>query len=180
MAAIQKLTGAKVWVNAPDAPVMGDGGSSDYAFGNGVVTFEPVKVDSLLKDGNVIRFGNSELVMISHPGHTRGSCSYLLKTADSMRSYTVLIANLPTIVVEKKFADVTEYAGIARDYKTTFASLKSLRFDLWVASHASQFGLHQKHGTGSNYKPSAFNDRAGYNKAIADLQKQYDLHLKKQ
>jgi metallo-beta-lactamase class B len=180
MAAIQKLTGAAVWVNAPEAPVMADGGSSDYALANGVATFEPVKADSLLKDGAVIRLGNVELVMLSHPGHTKGSCSYLLKTRDSVRSYTVLIANLPTIVIEKPFADVTAYPGIAKDYKTTFASLKSLRFDLWVASHASQFNLHQKRSPGDGYNPSVFNDRAGYNRALAGLQEQYEAHLKKQ
>ena len=179
LAAIQRLTGAKVWVNAPDDPVMRDGGSTDYAFGNGVSTFEPVKSDSLLKNGAVIRLDGAELVMLSHPGHTKGSCSYLLKTKDSARAYTVLIANLPTIVIEKAFADVIEYAGIARDYKTTFASLKSIRFDLWVASHASQFNLHQKRSPGDGYQPSRFNDRAGFNKAVADLEKQYNLHLKK-
>ncbi|MDB5205013.1 MAG: bla [Flavisolibacter sp.] len=177
MAAIQKTIGSKVWVNAPEAPVMADGGSSDYALGNGAPTFEPVKADSLLKNGAVIRLGDAELVMLSHPGHTKGSCSYLLKTKDSVRSYTVLIANLPTIVIEKKFADVTQYAGIAKDYKTTLASLKSVRFDLWVASHASQFSLHQKRSPGDGYHPSLFNDRAGYEKAIADLQKQYETHL---
>ncbi|HVF96992.1 MAG TPA: subclass B3 metallo-beta-lactamase [Flavisolibacter sp.] len=180
MTAIQKATGAKIWVNAPEAPVMKDGGRSDYASGNGVPLFEPVKVDSLLNHGDVIRLGDAKLVMLSHPGHTKGSCSYLLRTKDSKRSYTVLIANLPTIVTEKKFEEVTAYPGIAADYAATFASLKGLRFDLWVASHASQFGLHRKHKYGDGYKPSAFSDRAGYDKAIDDLEKQYKAHLKKQ
>jgi metallo-beta-lactamase class B len=180
MAEIKKITGAKVWVNTPDAPVMADGGSSDYAFGNGIPTFEPVKADSLLKDGDTIRLGGTELVMLSHPGHTKGSCSYLLKTADEKRSYTVLIANLPTIVTDKKFADVATYAGIEKDYAATFASLKRVKFDLWAASHASQFGLHQKHKPGDRYNPSAFSDRAGFEKAVAALQNQYKAHLKKQ
>jgi metallo-beta-lactamase class B len=179
MATIQRLTGAKVWVNAPDARVMADGGSSDYAFGTGISTFEPVKADSLLKDGDTIRLGDAELVMLSHPGHTKGSCSYLLTTKDSTQLYTVLIANLPTIVTEKKFRDVTEYPGIAADYARTFGSLKSLRFDLWVASHASQFRLHHKHKPGDQYNPLAFRDRAGYEKAVADLQRQYEAHLKR-
>lgn len=179
MAEIKKLTGAKVCVNAPDAPVMADGGSSDYAFGNGIATFEPVKADSLLKDGETIRLGGTELVMLSHPGHTKGSCSYLLKTRDGKRSYKVLIANLPTIVIDQKFADVKSYPGIEKDYAGTFASLKNLKFDLWVASHASQFDLHKKHKPGDAYNPSVFNDRPGFDKAVADLEKQYEAHLKK-
>jgi metallo-beta-lactamase class B len=180
MAAIKKETGAKVWVNAPDATAMADGGASDYALGTGVPAFEPIKADSLLMDGAIIRLGDAELTMLSHPGHTRGSCSYLLKTRDSVRSYTVLIANLPTIVTDKKFADVTAYPTLAADYTRSFASLKSQRFDLWVASHASQFGLHKKHRPGDGYNPAAFNDKGGCDKAVADLQKQFELHLKKQ
>ena len=180
MATIKKMTGAKLWVNGPEAAVVRDGGRSDYAMGTGVPFFEPVKVDSLLKHGDTIKLGDAVLVMLSHPGHTKGSCSYLLKTRDEKRWYTVLIANLPTIVTEKKFADETDYPSIAKDYATTFASMKSLNFDLWVASHASQFGLHRKHKPGDKYNPAVFNDRAGYDKAIADLQKQYEAHLKKQ
>jgi metallo-beta-lactamase class B len=179
IAEIKKLTGAKVWVNAPDAPVLADGGSSDYAFGKGVVSFEPTIADSLLKDGDTIRLGDAALVMISHPGHTKGSCSYLLKTKDDKQWYSVLIANLPTIVIEKSFADVKDYPGIAADYAKTFASLKSLRFDLWVASHASQFDLHRKHKPRDRYNPFAFEDRAGFDKAVAELQKEYEIHLRK-
>lgn len=179
MAAVKKATGAKLWVNAPDAPVMADGGSDDYALGTGVPSFEPVKADSLLKHGDTIKLGDVKLLMLSHPGHTKGSCSYLLKTADKERTYTVLIANLPTIVTEKKFSEIPAYPGIAKDYAATFTSLKSLRFDLWVASHAGQFGLHRKHKPGDKYNPSAFSDKAGFEKAVGDLEKEYEEHLKK-
>jgi len=179
MATIKKMTGAKLWVNAPDAPVMADGGSTDYALGTGVPSFEPLKADSLLKDGDVVWLGGMELTMISHPGHTKGSCSYLLKTKDEKKSYAVLIANLPTIVTEKKFSEIKEYPGIADDYAKTFASLKELKFDLWVASHASQFHLHHKHKLNDKYNPAAFRDKAGFDKAVAALEKAYETHLRK-
>lgn len=179
MAEIKKLTGADVWVNAPDASVMADGGSSDYAFGTGVPSFAPVAADSLLNDGDIIRLGNAELKLLSHPGHTKGSCSYLLKTKDGSQSYTVLIANLPSIVIEKKFADVTDYPTIEKDYARTFASLKNLTFDLWVASHAGQFGLHRKRKPGDKYNPVGFRDHQGFAKAVAVLEGQYKAHLKR-
>jgi metallo-beta-lactamase class B len=179
MAAIHKMTGAKIWVNAPDAPAMADGGSTDYALGTGIPSFEPVKVDSLLHDGDTIRMGATALVMLSHPGHTKGSCSYLVKTRDAQQSYTVLIANLPTIVTDKKFAAVTTYPGIASDYAKTLAAMKALDFDLWVASHASQFELHRKRTSGDRYHPRAFDDRPGYDKSLANLEKEYKAHLEK-
>lgn len=179
MAAIKKMTGAKVWVNAPDAAVMADGGASDYAFGSGVASFAPVKADSLLKDGDTIRLGNVTMVMLNHPGHTKGSCSFLVKTKDEKKAYTVLIANLPTIIVDQKFDDVKAYPGIAADYQHTLSSLKAVRFDLWVASHASQFDLHSKRKPGDPYNPAIFSDKTSFYNAVADLEKQYKEHLKK-
>ena len=177
MAAIRERTGARFWVNAPEAPVILDGGSTDYALGTGVAFFTPMKADSLLKDGDTIRLGDAELVMLSHPGHTVGSCSYLLKTKDDKRSYRVLLANLPTIVTDKKFSAIPAYRDIAADYARTLASMKQLNFDLWVASHASQFELHRKRKPGDRYNPLVFEDRPGYDAALSDLEKEYQEHL---
>ena len=174
MAAIKKMTGAKLMVDEKDAAVLADGGSSDYAFGGNGRMFEPVKADRFLHDGDTIQLGDMQLIILHHPGHTRGSCSFLFTAKDDKRSYRVLIANMPTIVVEKKFADVTTYPGIAQDYAYTFKAMKNIPFDLWLASHASQFNLHEKHHPGDGYNPAVFMDQQGYDAALGDLEKQFD------
>jgi metallo-beta-lactamase class B len=178
MAEIKRMTGATVVVNEKDAEVMRDGGRSDYVFGGESGSFEPVAVDRILKDNDVVSIGDSKVTALHHPGHTRGSTSYLLSVADEQREYRVLIANMPSIVVDKKFSDVTAYPDIAKDYAYTFKAMRSLSFDLWVSSHASQFGLHDKRKPGDDYNPSAFNDRQGYEKALADLEARYIAKLK--
>ena len=55
MAAIEKITGAQLLVDEKDAAVLADGGSSDYALGGNGSTFEPVKADRLLHDGDTIK-----------------------------------------------------------------------------------------------------------------------------
>lgn len=178
MAAIKKMTNAKMMVNEKDEDILADGGSSDFAFGGNGKMFEPVKADRLLHDGDTIRLGDMQVVMLHHPGHTKGSCSYLLTVKDEQRSYRVLIANMPTIVVEKKFADVTSYPTIAADYANTFAAMKNISFDIWLASHASQFNMHNKRKPGDAYNPGAFADKEGYMKELNGLQKQYELKSK--
>lgn len=173
MAAIRKSTGAKMLVNEKDAAVMADGGSSDYAFGGEERTFEPLKADRSLQNGDTIRLGNMNLVMLHHPGHTKGSCSFLFDVKDELRTYRVLIANMPSIVTDKSFADLPAYPNIAADYAYTLKAMKGLSFDCWLSSHASQFDLHTKYKPGNAYNPAAFMDRKGYNKALADLQQQY-------
>ena len=179
MAAIKQSTGAQLMVDEKDADVVASGGSSDYELGHYGTSFKPVKPDRLLHDGDTIRLGDMQLVMLHHPGHTKGSCSFLLTVKDDQRSYRVLIANMPTIVTEKKFADITGYPGIANDYAYTFKAMKNIKFDLWLASHANQFKLHDKHKPGDAYNPAAFIDQAGYDTALSDLQKQYNEKVKK-
>lgn len=177
MAAIKKMTGAKMMIDEADAAVLADGGATDYALGGHGVMFAPLVADRLLHDGDTIRLGDVQLQLLHHPGHTKGSCSFLLKTKDAQKTYTILIANMPTIVTDKKFDDIAAYPGIANDYAYTLKAMKNLVFDIWVASHASQFDLHSKHKPGDAYNPAAFRDRAGYDGQLADLQKQYDNHL---
>ena len=177
MAAIKKMTRAQLMVDEKDADVLVHGGSSDYALGIYGQSFEPVKADRLLHDRDSIVLGDTHLIMLHHPGHTKGSCSFLLKVKDTQRSYTVLIANLPSIIIDKKFSEVSTYPNIAEDYAYTLAAMKNLSFDIWVASHASQFHLHDKHKPGDSYNPSAFIDRKGYDAELNNLQKQYDKKM---
>jgi metallo-beta-lactamase class B len=111
--------------------------------------------------------------MLHHPGHTKGSCSFLFDVKDEHRSYRVLIANMPTIVTEKSFSAIPAYPDIAKDYAYTLDAMKKLTFDIWLSSHASQFGLHTKHKPGDAYNPAAFIDRKGYDAEINDLQNQF-------
>jgi metallo-beta-lactamase class B len=60
------------------AEVLASGGSSDYELGQYGISFKPVKPDRLLHDGDTIRLGDMQLVMLHHPGHTKGPVvSYL-------------------------------------------------------------------------------------------------------
>ena len=178
MAAIKKKTGAVMMVDEKDADVLKDGGSSDYALGGKGSTYEPVRPDRLLKDGDTITLGNMQLVMLHHPGHTKGSCSFLVTVKDDAQSWKVLIANMPSIVTDKSFTAIAAYPGIAADYAFTLKAMKNISFDIWLASHASQFNMHAKHRPGNAYNPAAFKDQAGYDAAISDLQKQYEEKLK--
>ncbi|CAN5451098.1 subclass B3 metallo-beta-lactamase BJP-1 [soil metagenome] len=179
MAVIKKNTGAQLMVDEKDADVLASGGSSDYELGKYGVSFKPVKPDRLLHDGDTISLGNMRLIMLHHPGHTKGSCSYLFTVKDNEKNYRVLIANMPSVIVDKPFSYITAYPAIAADYAYTLAAMKNIQFDIWLASHASQFKLHDKHTPGDAYNPAAFIDQQGYDEVLSDLQKKYEEKLKK-
>jgi metallo-beta-lactamase class B len=178
MAAIKQQTGAQFMADEKDADVLESGGVSDYELGKYGTSFEPIKPDRLLHNNDTIRLGEMQLVLLHHPGHTKGSCSYLLTVKDEKRSWKVLIANMPTIVTDRSFPAITAYSGIEKDYANTFTAMRNITFDIWVASHASQFKLHTKHKPGDAYDPSVFIDDGGYDAELSDLQEQYVKKLK--
>ena len=57
--------------------------------------------------------------------------------------------------------------------------MKHISFDIWLASHASQFKMHSKHQTDDAYNPAAFVDQAGYDAALKELENVYEEKMKK-
>lgn len=180
MAEIKKLTGARLMANKHDAPLLADGGKSDYVFGGDTSSFEPVRVDKQLDKQSVVTLGKTEITALHHPGHTKGATSFLLTVRDSNRSYRVLIANMPSIVFDEKFSELRTYPNAASDYAYTFQSLRSVQFDIWLASHASQFGLQDKHPVGAPYNPMAFSSKEDFHKRLDELYQKYLDKLKQQ
>lgn len=173
MAEIKKLTGATFMVDAADAAVVADGGNSDYAFGGKGEQFTPVKADRLLHNNDTINLDGTTVTLLHHPGHTKGSCSYLLNVKDDQRSYRVLLANMPSVVTDIKKAAASTYPEIEKDYNYTFDAMKKIQFDLWMPAHASQFDLHKKRKPGDPYHPELFADKKAYESLLQDLETAY-------
>ncbi|HEY6902516.1 MAG TPA: subclass B3 metallo-beta-lactamase [Puia sp.] len=173
MAAMKRITGAQLMVHERDAPLLADGGNSDFDMGGKGPMFQPVKVDRLLHNGETVSLGNMQITVLHHPGHTKGSCSYLFTVKDEKRSYRVLIANMPSILDDTKFPGMPTYPEVGKDYAHTLDTMPKVQFDLFLASHAGQFDLDKKYKPGSGYHPEVFMDRPGYLAAIEDLHKAY-------
>ena len=173
MAAMKQLSGARFCVEEHDAQVVRDGGVSDYEMGKYGRTFAPVQPDELLHDESIVKLGAVSIKVLHHPGHTKGSCSFLFTVTDSAKSYRVLIANMPTVIVESKLHEVKSYPNMIADYKKTFKSLKEQKFDLWFAAHDSQCQINTKHKAGDAYNPEAFRDQKGFDEQVAELEKEF-------
>ena len=82
MAAVKKATGAQLMIEEKDAPLLEDGGNSDFDMGGHGRMWIPVKVDRKLKDKDIVELGGMHLTVLHHPGHTKGSCSYFFTVKD--------------------------------------------------------------------------------------------------
>ena len=172
LAEIKQITGAEMWATAGDAPVLADGGFSDPHFG-GSVSFEPVSVDKIIADGELIELGETRLTILETSGHTAGSSSYTMRVREDGRDYNVAIANMGTINPGKQLVVDPTYPGVAEDFAETFRKQKALEVDVWVSAHGSQYGLHGKYEAGQDYSPETFVDPEGFLAAVERLEKLY-------
>jgi metallo-beta-lactamase class B len=166
-AEIKRMTGAPLLVHEADAGLVESGGSEDYRFPQGRgTTYEPVKVDRRLREGDKIRLGGTELTVLHHPGHTKGSTSFSFTVQDAGRDYNVLIINMGSINPGVTVSAMAAFPEITDAYTSTLTRQKQMQPDIWVASHAAQFNMHQKYKAGDPYDPNRFVDPNGFGAKI--------------
>lgn len=179
LAELKRLTSAKMWASAEDKPVLEDGGKNDFTFGDRL-TFEPVKIDKIIKDGEKIKLGNVVLKTIGTPGHTKGCTSFTLEINENGQKYNVVFVGSTTVPGHKLVGN-TKYPNIVADYEKTFRVLKMLKADIFLASHGSFFNLLEKAEELQKGKsPNPFIDPQGYKDFLVNTEKAFRDKLKEQ
>jgi metallo-beta-lactamase class B len=174
LAALKRMTGARLVVSAGDKDLLESGGAADFRFGDTPgARFEPVKVDQTFKDGDDISLGGTVLTAHHHPGHTKGATSFTVNVQEAGKTYRVIIANMGSINPGVTVSGMAKYPGIAQDYARTFRAQKDMSIDIWLASHAAQFRMHEKYKPGDAFNPERFVDPAGFRAAVQQLEKTY-------
>jgi metallo-beta-lactamase class B len=181
MAVLKKMTGAKLVISERDKDLLESGGKADFRFGDTPgARFEPVTVDQTFKDGETISLGGTVLTAHLNAGHTKGATSFTLNVPEGGKTYRVVIANMGSINPGVKVSGMPNYPGITQDYANTFLSQKDMKIDVWLASHAAQFRLHDKYKPGDPYNPERFVDPAGFLASVQRLEKAYLDQLAKE
>ena len=176
LAELQQASGAKVYASEPSAPVIASGGYDKGAaipikmlFFSGLARYPAPKVAGSFKDGDTIRLGPTELVAHITPGHTRGCTTYTFRVRDGERDLNVVHA------CSLAAMGMHDYPGYKEDFERTFTTLRNLPVDIWVTSHAREWGRYRKFSERSKTKNPVdpFIDRAGYLTRIDSAQAQF-------
>jgi metallo-beta-lactamase class B len=138
-------TGAKIYIGREDAATLRRGGPWESVFSKFDMkgeTLHPTTVDGELTDGQVLELGEARFRVIATPGHTPGSCCYLLElngqralfTGDTLQAFTVntgtYAARLPP-----------RYGGDVDRYLRSLGALRRLATpDLVLPGHPSSDG----------------------------------------
>lgn len=178
LAEIKKLTGARLYASPPDAPVLEDGGMSDFRFGGDKPLFAPVKVDEILKNKQEIRLGDTVLKSFFTFGHTKGATSWTTEVSENNRRYKVVFSSSVT-TLDYSLVNNPKYPRVAEDFAATFETLKNIKADVFLSSHGQFFDLNKKaEKLRAGAKPNPFIDPAGYQRFVARMTKAFEDKLK--
>lgn len=189
LAELKEASGAQLWVSEGDADAVESGGARDGALGPlrflaaaGILSYPAAKVDRRLKDGTTVRLGSIALTAHLTPGHTRGCTSWSIPLRDKGRD--LLAVNICGLGVPPfvSLAEPQRWPGVRNDFERSFAKLRSLPADIYLAPHAREFGRWRKFQArskgGDPVRP--FIDREGYRKAIDEAEEKYRRLLQEQ
>ena len=163
LAALKARSGAKLFASAPDATLLESGGKGDFRFGD-EGQFPPVAVDRRFADGEKVTLGGAELTAHLTPGHTRGCTTWTFK-ASALDVVVVCSAS----ILDYRFVGKESYPGIAADYERTFATLKALPVQIFLAPHGGFFdlaGKRERAASGMGLR-NPWVDPAGYKAWVA-------------
>lgn len=157
----KELSGARVMAMEQDVPAlrkMTPGG-------------KPHPIDRVLHDGDQVSLGNTTLTAHLTAGHTKGCTTWSTKATDAGKTYDVVIVcsvgfNPGYVLVNNK-----DYPQIADDYVRSFATLRKLPCDVFIAAHGQFYNLQDKYAKLEKGGPNPFIDHAGY-LAYIDLKEQ--------
>lgn len=179
LAELKRATGAKMLISAEDKILLENGGKNDFAFGDDYL-YEPVKADRIIKDGEIINLGNVSLKTIFTAGHTKGCTSFWLEVKENGEKYNVLFHG-STTAPGYKLVGNEKYPNIISDYEKTFALMKKLNPDVFLASHGNFFDLLGKIEKLKQDKSSnPFIDRQIYKDFLASTEKDLREKIKSQ
>jgi metallo-beta-lactamase class B len=178
LAELKKATGAKFLGSEGEAQLLRDGGYGDFRFGDTLV-FPPVEPDQIIHDGESTRLGDQVMTAHSTPGHTKGNMTWTTKIRDANKTYNVVFVGSQS-ALDYRFVGHESYPGIAADFEKSFAVLKRLPCDIFLASHGSFFHFLDKHDRLMRGETHAFVDPDGYKHYVNQSEKEFRQKVSQQ
>lgn len=177
LAALAEWTGAEVVASRADAPVITSGGRGDYFISAEHNAFPAVEVAKVVDDGEQIRLGGTTLTANLTPGHTRGCTSWSMQVDDAGTPRTAVFICSVSLLPGVSLLDNAAYPNILEDYLATYQRLAELSCDVFLAAHASFFGLQDKRQEMASAEHNPFVDPEGCRAYLAKNRKYFDKRL---
>lgn len=175
---MKTATGAKIYASAADAEILESGGKKGF---HPLTPYKPVKVDKIIKDGEIFRLGPIGLKAYLTPGHTEGNTTWTTTVEENGQKYDVVFAGSMSINPGVRMINNPTWPKIAEAYAKSFQTLKSLHCDVFLGSHSPFFDMEAKvRRMNTDGKSNPFIDPEGYQNYIATFERSYNEQLQRE
>lgn len=175
IAELKRLTKAKFYASERDAPLFRSGGLGDPNYDD-KYPFEAIIPDATFRDGKQIKLGGISLTANITAGHTPGCTTWTTTAATSTegqkKKYNVAFI-CSTSAPGYRLIDNPKYPNIVADYQATFARLKKMPVDIFLASHGNAFDLLEKIAKLNQGGPNPFIDPEGYRAYLSQSEENF-------
>ncbi|MFT3729653.1 MAG: subclass B3 metallo-beta-lactamase [Terricaulis sp.] len=141
LAQLKRDSGATFAASAGDRPIL-EAGRISYGPSSSV-HYPPVHVDRVIADGDTITLGGVTLTAHLTPGHTPGCTSWSLDVQGADGAPHHAFIDCSQTVAGQQLAPES-YPGMVSDYRASFAKVRAITADIFLASHGSMFDLDAK------------------------------------
>ena len=178
LAELAEASGARVVISAPDADAIESGGKTDFFLGQTEAAhFPPLKVDRRIRDREQVRQGPVTLTAHVTAGHTPGCTSWAMQVEGEGGPLDVVFVCSTSVLPDYRLLERPSYEGIRADFEATFARLKSLPCDVFLAPHTRFFKMDDKLARRKAGGANPFIDPASYREYVAGSERQFREHL---
>ena len=177
LAKLKADTGAKFIASTGDAPFL-ESGHIPYG-PSSLIDTTPIKVDRKVKDGDRISLGGVTLTANVMPGHTKGCTTWTMPLTEAGVTYMVMFF-CSISVAGNPIAGKLAYPTIVSDYRASFARLKKMDADIFLAPHGVQFHMAEKLARVKPGAPKPFIDAKELPDMVQKAEAAFDKDLARQ
>jgi len=177
LAKLKADTGAKFIASTGDAPFL-ESGHIPYG-PSSLIDTTPIKVDRKVKDGDRISLGGVTLTANVMPGHTKGCTTWTMPLTEAGVTYKVMFF-CSISVAGNPIAGKLAYPTIVDDYRASFARLKKMNADIFLAPHGAQFHMEEKLAKMKPGAPNPFIDAKELPDMVQKAEAAFDKDLARQ
>jgi metallo-beta-lactamase class B len=171
LAELKKHSGARMIASERDRPVLAAGKDAFQPF-------PAVQVDRVIGDNQTVQLGGATLTAHLTPGHTKGCTTWSMPVTDNGKTYQAVFYCSTSVV--DKLVNNSDYPGIVSDYLRSFAELKKMPCDVFLANHAQFFHLEEKRRQLEAGKLDAFIDPLEMRKYVDESERSFRKQLDQQ
>lgn len=141
LAALKAATGARVVARAPARTALESGrADADDPQASILPPFAGVKIDRVVRDGEVVTLGPLRLTVHATPGHTAGGTSYSWRSCEAGKCLHIVYADSlnPVSADDYRF---TDHPARVAPFRTSAAKVAALECGLLLSPHPAQSAM---------------------------------------